>query len=647
MSTKPNRPAASAPESEAARAVPVPAVFRESIPSTSFRPDDWNYGVARGAQALTPRYPTLLHALSAVAKASPQLGITLLPEEPSAPEEFRSYTTLYEQARSVATALLARGFKPGERALLVLPTSFDFVIAFFAVQIAGGIPVPAYPPTPLEKPEEALERLRHLVRYSGVTLCLTSPRLRPRLGGVALGVSSLRELVTVESLLSDRALAAKVKAFGKDAACIHFSSGSTASPRGVLLSHRNVVANLHAIGEAMQVRASDVVVSWLPLTHDVGLTGVLLMSVYWHLPLVLLSPTAFFQQPRRWLEALTRFKGTLSPTPNAASALAVKRLTPKDLAGLDLSSWRLAIAGAEPINLRTVRDFAQAFAAVGFDARAVYPIYSLVEATMAVTAPALGPAPAQAVRHLVVDRAALADGRVLEQKGVGTTAVVSCGTPIPGHEVLVVDEKGRPRRDRTVGHVVVRGPSVMQGYFDNDSATARVLKAGWLWTGDLGFFDAGELFVTGRAKDLLVVRGKNFYAEDLERIAERLAGVRGGGVVAFGIYDEQRRSELAVLVAETSLTSDADRTALAAQLAQRLSAHAGLEVDEVVLVPPRTIPKTSSGKRQRAVARELYLKHALAPPKTGRLGLALVYARSGAGLLSLLRKRLRNRREPD
>jgi acyl-CoA synthetase (AMP-forming)/AMP-acid ligase II len=359
-------------------------------------------------------------------------------------------------------------------------------------------------------------------------------------------------------------------------------------------------------------------------------------------------------QPIRWLRTITKHKGTLSPAPNFAYSFCVKRLRPRDRAGIDLSSWRLALNGAEPVNLRTLRDFAETFAPLGFKASALYPVYGLAESALALTFPDLHKAAADKeehvanwVRHLVVDRAELAAGRVVERQGQGTMALVGVGRAVPGHEVHVVDDKGRRVGERTVGHVIARGPSVMRGYFANPEATAKVLRNGWLWTGDLGFFSEGELFITGRAKDLIIIRGKNFYAEDLERIAERIEGVRGGGAVAFGVYDEERAADVSVMVCESTEKDPAKREALVAKVAERIAAQSGLSLDEVVLVPPGSVPKTSSGKRQRALTRQLYLAGTLVPKHTGTLKLAWVFARSGAGLLSLLKRRLTGRREPD
>ncbi|MBL8952377.1 MAG: fatty acyl-AMP ligase [Myxococcaceae bacterium] len=638
--------------------VSVSAVFRSSFPAENvtggFRTGAWRLGVATTAEQLKPLYPTLLHAVSTAARLSPDRGITLLADDEDDPPIELTYFDLYRQARAVAGGLIKKGFKRGDRALLVFPTSAELIVAFFGVQLAGGVPVPSYPPAALEKTELGLARLKHVAQHCTARVCLASRQLVPLLGELALDVKSLRHLGTVESLLDEGAQPPKPHALSSDPAFIQYTSGSTGNPKGVLLTHKNLCSNIHAAGQASKINSNDVTVSWLPLYHDMGLIGGLLFSIYWRIPVVLMSPTAFLMQPARWLHAMSKYKATLTAAPNFAYAMAARRVRPKDREGLDLKTVRLALNGAEPVNVRSLRDFVEAFGPYGFSPSALYPVYGLAEATVAVTFPDLhekkkGKASeiGDFVRYLVVDRAELAMGRVVEKQGQGSMAVVSVGRAVPGHEIQIVDDKGRWLRERTVGHVLVRGPSVMKGYFQDPEATDKVLRNGWLWTGDLGFHDRGELFITGRSKDMLIIRGKNFYAEDLERLAERVDGVRPGGAVAFGVYDEAKAADLAVMVCETKFDDDAKKQVLAGAISEGVATHSGLILDEVVLVPPGTIPKTSSGKRQRAGTRQLYLEGELVPKKTGKLKLALVFARSGAGLLSLFKRKLTDRREPD
>jgi acyl-CoA synthetase (AMP-forming)/AMP-acid ligase II len=427
-----------------------------------------------------------------------------------------------------------------------------------------------------------------------------------------------------------------------DPAFIQYTSGSTGNPKGVMLKHRAICSNIHAIGQALQINRNDVVVSWLPLYHDMGLIGALLFAVYWRIPLTLMSPTAFLMDPVRWLRALSDYRGTLSPAPNFGYARCVKRVHESEMEGIDLSSWRMALNGAEPVSLRILQEFSNKFAPCGFDERAFLPVYGLAEASLAVSFPP----PGAPVHHEVVDRASLAEGAAVPSEGKGSIALVSVGTAIPGHEVIVTDDRGEELGERQVGHIVVRGPSLMAGYFKDPTITHSVLHSDMLWTGDLGYYADGHLFITGRVKDLIIVRGKNFYAEDVEVVAESVEGIRTGCCVAFGIYDEDKASDLLAIVGETKATDEAERVRIAEAVAALVQEECGLTVDEVALVDPGTIPKTSSGKRQRNLCRELYIRDELVQHRTSKLKLAWVFARSGMGFASAKAREILGRRRP-
>ncbi len=615
-------------------------VFRSSFPDAedaAFRTDAWRTGTARSAGELKPLHPTVLHAFAMAAKLDDCDGVTLLPEEEPGETSTRGYRDLYHAARRYAGALTRLGVAPGDRVLIVLPTSFEFLLAFFGAQLVGAVPVPSYPPALLERAEIALDRLVHIGASSGSSVCVTSRQLRPLLGELGLRVRPMKHIVCAEDLEDgDAAAAPKARASGKDPGFIQYTSGSTGRPKGVLLSHHALVANVHAAGQALQVTRADRGVSWLPLYHDMGLIGGLLFFTYWRLHQTLMSPLAFLARPVRWLRAIHEQRATLSIAPNFAYGMCVKRVRPAERQGLDLSSWRATLNGAEPVNMRTVHDFTKTFEPYGFRPDAMLPVYGLAEASVAVTFPR----PGEPLRFEVVDRAALAAGKAVPSRGVGSTALVGCGAPVPGHEVLIVDGAGTRLQDRDVGNIVVRGPSLMTGYYADAEATRQVLRDGWLWTGDLGYFADGQLYIAGRAKDLIIVRGRNHYAEDLERQAERVDGVRPGGVAAFGVYDDTKAADLVVIVCETRVEGDAERAALVAQVNARVAEHCGLSVDEVVLVPPGSIPKTSSGKRQRPLCRELYLSGDLGRSRTGKLKLAMIFVRSGAGFLVAQAKRL-------
>jgi acyl-CoA synthetase (AMP-forming)/AMP-acid ligase II len=612
--------------------------FRSSFPdpeASDFRTRSWE----RSTETIAPYRATLLDALVAAGRSD--TGITLLGGREDDPEEPRAYRAILDEAQQAAAALAALGVRRGERVMIVLPTSFEFVSAFFAVLMVGAVPVPAYPPAMLEKAELAVERLCHIAGALGVTWCIANRELHPILGELVLAAGGLGHVLTVEDLRGTSRIAV-ADASADDLAFIQCTSGSTGHPKGVVLTHANVLTNIHAIGQACRINRRDVGVSWLPLYHDMGLIGALLFCIYWRIPLVLLPPLAFLSQPSRWLRAIHHYRATLSAAPNFAYGLCAKRVKPAERERLDLSSWRLAMNGAEPVNLRTLTDFERAFAPCGFRASAILPVYGLAEASLAVAFPT----PGAPLRHEVVDREALARGRAVRSRGKGSIALVSVGRAVPGHRIQVLDEVGQSLGEREVGHIAVSGPSVMRGYCGDDAATHAVKRDGWLWTGDLGYLSDGELYVTGRAKDLIIVRGRNHYAEDLERVAERVEGVRPGGAAAFAVYDEDRAAELAVLVCETRVDQREARLTLVERISERVAHDCSLTLDEVVLVAPGSIPKTSSGKRQRALCRERYLRGELKPRATSALGLTMVFVRSRAGFIvggvkRLFRRRLR------
>ena len=623
-------------------------IFRSSFPDaerTAFRTNAWRFGVPEAPEDLKPYHATMLHALAMAAKKEEDLGITLLAERSSGENSHMSYRELYHAATKMSVALIERGVQPGDRVLIVLPTSLEFVTVFFAVQFAGGIAVPTYPPAGLRM-KSGLDRLGHIANASGSKLCVTNEQLRPIMGELALRSKGIADIVTVEALGEGGAPEEKYRARGSDPSFIQYTSGSTGNPKGVLVTHSNLVNNIQCSGQAMRINREDVMVSWCPLYHDMGLIGGLLYPIYWRIPLVLMSPLSFLSRPITWLRAITENKGTISPAPNFAYSMCVSRIKQEDREGLDLSSWRLALNGAEPVNYRTVVDFQETFRPYGFSDTSMLPVYGLAEGTLA----AAFPHPGSRVRFEVVDRQELANGRAVLSSGKGSMAVVSVGNAMPGHGLLIVDENGEELPEREVGHIVVSGASVMEGYFQDEEASSKIISNGWLWTGDLGYFADENLYVTGRAKDLIIVRGRNLYAEDIERAVERIDGVRPGAVVAFGVYDESEEREHVIVVCETKVTEDDERATLANEVSAKVSEYCDVALDEVVLVGPSTIPKTSSGKRQRSSCRDMYLAGTLKPAKLGKLQLGMVFARSKAGMFLMKAKgllRSSNRRAPD
>ncbi|MFU8857046.1 MAG: fatty acyl-AMP ligase [Deferrisomatales bacterium] len=521
-----------------------------------------------------------------------------------------TYGELWAGARAWAAHLRVRGVEPGDRVLLLLPTEQAFYESYWGILLAGAVPVPAYPPVRLSRMEEYLQALGGLVRGSGARALVTSDAIRPLVRPVQdAGGSALPFVVPQEVTAREGGPEVpEIEVRPEDLGLLQYTSGSTGRQKGVMLTHANLLANLRAIGRGVELGPGDVAVSWLPLYHDMGLIGLMLGSLYWGIPLVALSPIDFLRRPVRWLRALSEHRGTVSAGPNFAFSLAARKIRDADLQGMDLSSWRVALCGAEPIHPTTIETFTRRFAPHGFRPEAFFPAYGLAENTLAVSFSALGQRPH--VEH--VDAGVLeTEGRAVRVGSVeGSRAIVSVGRALETIEVAIADDAGGPAPAGTRGEVLVRGPSVMAGYFGNPEATAAALAGGWLHTGDLGFLLDGHLFICGRKKDMVIKAGRNYFAEDLEAAAVALAGVRPGGVAVFAVENEVRGTEEVVLVAE--IREGAERRGLAEALQARVSEATGCRPDRVVLVAPHTLAKTSSGKIQRFRVRAWYLDGSLA-----------------------------------
>lgn len=606
---------------------------RPAHESASFREDAWRSGAPGGPDRVEPYHATVTDALAEAARLEERTGMSILPRNERHPEIHLSYRDLYQKARRMAAGLRARGVEAGDRVLLVIADPDDFLAAFFGVQLLRALPVPAYPPAGF-RVEAGLTRLAHIAEDAATEVCVTSALLLPIVGDLGLRAPCVARIVTVSDVADAEPLPDGLQARPDDVAFLQYTSGSTGRPKGVMVSHENLVCNVHSIGQAVQVTRDDGLVSWCPLYHDMGLIGGPIFCLYWRIPIAILSPVSFLRSPGRWLRAIHDHRATLSPAPNFGFALAVRRVPEAEREGLDLSTWRVALNGAEAVNPTTVEEFIEAYEPHGFRASAMMPVYGLAEATLAVTFTPLD----TGVRSESLDRGALARGRAAPAPG--GRRVVSVGQPIPGQRVRVVDEEGHPLPERRVGEVQAAGPSIMRGYFGDAGASAEVRDGPWLCTGDLGYMADSELFLTGRAKDLIILQGRNYHAEDLERSAERLEGVRGGASVAFSVYDETAARERVVLVSETRIEDPSGRARLAEALRTRVQEETTLALDDVVLVDRGTVPKTSSGKRQRSRCRERYLEGRLRPRRTGKLRLAVLALRSALGFLTLWSRRL-------
>ena len=536
-----------------------------------------------------------------VARHPRRVHVTLVDD---AHVETLTYGELRRRALRGAAALTGAGLAPGQTCALMLPTSLDFFVAFCAVLAAGGVPVPLYPPARPSALEEHLKRQAGILANCEAPLLVTVPQAKPLARLLRPLAPTLREVLTPAEL--DAEPAAPVEREPGQLALLQYTSGSTGSPKGVMLTHEQLLANLRAMGRAAGVGPRDVFVSWLPLYHDMGLIGAWMGSLYYGMHLVLMSPLAFLARPARWLRAISDYRGTISAAPNFAYEICASRVDERELAGLDLSSLRWAFNGAEAVNAGTLARFAERLAPFGFDARALAPVYGLAECGLDLAFPP----PWRGVRVDHIDREALVFGGAAAPVTEGdprAMAVVACGAALPGYAIRIVDAASGVLPERQQGRVQFRGPSATDGYYRNPQATAELLDGDWRSTGDLGYLADGELFVTGRDKDLIIRAGHNLHPLELESAVGDVEGIRKGCVVVFGVPDERGATERVVVVAETRETDAQRRQDLRGRIQALATDLIDGPADDVVLVPPGSVLKTSSGKLRRAGTRDAYL----------------------------------------
>jgi fatty-acyl-CoA synthase len=522
----------------------------------------------------------------------------------------RSFAELRRQALGVAHALSAQGLRPGDLVALVIADAEPFLTALFGVSVAGLVPASLYPPATMSDLPRYVAQTAGILRTARARAVITTAALRPSFDAWLADCPDL-ELVLSRDALDGPPVETAARITLDDLAFVQFTSGSTSAPKGVALTHRSLASNIEAINgpAGIDVRPADSGMSWLPLYHDMGLVGMTLGALYSGRSTVLLPPHAFVKRPITWLRAISQYRSTVSFAPNFAYDLCVRRVKERDLDGVDLSCWRIAGCGAEPIHAPTLSAFARKFAPAGFDPTSFLPSYGLAEHVLAATFPPRGRAP----RVESLDAADLTERRVArrvpDSAASPSVTVVSCGLPLPGHRIRIVGEDGRELPEREIGEITLAGPSVMVGYYKEPALTKEALSGEWLRTGDLGYLANGELFVCGRAKDVIIVNGRKYHPQDLEWGVDDVAGVRRGRVVAFGLPQAGGPDRVAI-VAEPSGTVDAD--ALVESIRRRIGDLCGLYVDEVVLVPSGAIGRTTSGKVQRAATKARYERGDLA-----------------------------------
>lgn len=507
------------------------------------------------------------------------------------------FARLLDDARSTAAALSALGVGPGAHVALLGPTTRELVTALEATWIAGAASTMMPLPMRLASIEEFVDQTRRRIARSDAALVVMDRDL----AAFFEAQPGDPPVVYLDDLAAD---AARRSADSYDRpsddpdalAILQFTSGSTSDPKGVMIPHRSLTANLTAIQDGLGLNGDDVAVSWLPLYHDMGLIGILANALTAPIDLVLSAPQHFLASPARWVQWLSHFGGTCTGGPDFAYALSARAMRRPE--PLDLSRWRIGLNGAETIDPRSVESFLEAGAPHGLRPGVAFCAYGLAEATLGVTFPV----PEKGMTVDAVDRHALEDRgevRSVEADSPDAKLLARLGRPLGGFDLRIVDPAGTERGDRQVGEVELRGPSIMAGYYRDPEATDAVMHDGWLRTGDLGYVVDGELVLCGRAKDMIIVGGRNVFPEDVERAAARVDGVRTGNVIAFGA-EARRGREAIVVVAETKLD---DPSRLHDELGGNVLDAVGIPPAEVVFVKPGTLPKTSSGKLQRSLCR--------------------------------------------
>lgn len=511
-------------------------------------------------------------------------------------ESSMTWGDLVHRSLVAARCLSDAGIRRGDRVIVCLPISQDLLSTLFGVLLAGGVCVPSYPLVTGHGLDRWKQQIRTAARVAHVRSAIALPSQRTlvaallaelREGTLALDPGQLREGAPAEFCAVDPS----------DLALIQFTSGTTRDPRGTAISHAALAANVSGLVNALALDEDIVSVSWLPPYHDMGLVGHVFAPVVCGAHQVLLPTHQFLSRPVSWLQLISKLRANQTTAPNTGYSICARRIPVEARDGLDLSTLRQALVGAEPVLPDTLDAFSKAFSPCGFSASAFRPVYGLAESTLAVAI-----APPGGVRVDRVSRSALtSSGRAVpSESGTDSMQFVRVGHHLPDHELRVVDPLGNPCEPRHVGEILVRGPSLMQSYFNDPAASRDALRDGWLRTGDLGYLADGALHVTGRSKDLVIKGGRNYVPVDIEAACEEDPAIRRGRVVAFGVSNPSTGTEDIVVVAETRRKQSIGSPDLARRLTALVVERVGVRPDHVEVMGPGVLPKTSSGKLQRA-----------------------------------------------
>ncbi|MEO8657449.1 MAG: fatty acyl-AMP ligase [Bryobacteraceae bacterium] len=525
-------------------------------------------------------------------------------------ETFYPYADIANRAKAAAGFLQAAGLQKGDRVAIVLPTSVEFMDAFLGTQLAGGIPAALYPPFRLGKLDEYFTRLRRMMNKMGARFLITDARISRLLGTGVTGVSSLKDVIDATNLKKGSGWK-QVAVDAEDIAFLQFSSGTTVEPKAVSVSHSNLMHNLSmmeaGIGGGTPEEFAGGGVCWLPLYHDMGLVGCLYLGLHYPGTMTYMGPESFIGRPAMWLQTISKYRGVVSPAPHFAYGLCLKKVRDEDMEGVDLSSWRAALNGAEPIDVETMERFCERFARWGFKREAMKPVYGLAEAGLGVSFSAMDEAPVVTE----FDRAALSgEGKAIRGEG---RKLPSVGKAMVGLSVEIQDENGNAVAEGLAGRIMIKGPSVTKGYFNDPELNETMIRNGWMDTGDIGFFFEGNLYIGGRAKDLIIIRGRNYAPQEMEELLLDIAGLRTGCAVALGIQVEGSGEDLLILAELDSMSKRPEEEVLA-EIRNRLLTGLSLAPYHIELLPPGTLPRTSSGKLRRSDALKKYVAGELVPP---------------------------------
>jgi fatty-acyl-CoA synthase len=523
-----------------------------------------------------------------------------------------TFAELRSRALATARKLLSAGLKRGDRVAVIAETGPDFMAVFFGCQYAGLVPCPMPYTMYIGGKDAYIERVTGMLRAAAACAVVTSSDLEGHILAGAAG-AGVETVLTHEALQALPESLVKLEAFGPDdVAYIQYSSGSTSEPKGVLITQKAIMANTQGIlRDGLRVTKRDRAFSWLPLYHDMGLVGFCLAPMMGQVSVDYISTPSFARRPALWLRLMSENRSTVSYSPSFGYDLAARRINGEAVT-LDLSNWRAAGIGGDMVRADVLKQFSDTLSVSGFDQNAFMPSYGMAESTLAVSFSDVS----QPIRIDTIDKFTFKlSGRAVPaletQDKDAVRSFVVCGKPLPGHEMVVRDETGSVLRDREIGHIFVKGPSLMSGYYHNAEATDAVIAAdGFLATGDMGYMLDGEIVITGRAKDLILHNGRNIWPQDIEWAAEQVEPLKSGDVAAFAVEGDDGQDNVVVLV-QCRVTTDAEIEKLRREVSAVVHHSAGVEC-AVVLVPPKSLPFTSSGKLSRAGAKQKYVSGELA-----------------------------------